>query len=183
LLMTLRGTPIFYAGDEIGMPDVEVPRERVQDPFERLVPGYGLNRDPERAPMRWDSSWNAGFTTGCPWLPIGPDVERRNVAAQRATDRSLLALYRRLLALRRDEPALVAGEYEPMRNQGSVFAFRRCLKDRRLLIALNMRHEACEFEFGASGEVLLATCVRRVGERIEGVLRMQADEAVILKLQ
>jgi alpha-glucosidase len=182
LLMTLRGTPIFYAGDEIGMPNVEVPRERVQDPFERLVPGYGLNRDPERAPMRWDSSRNAGFTSGCPWLPIGPDVERRNVAAQSANDRSLLALYRRLLALRRDEPALVAGKYEPVRNQGSVFAFRRCLGERRLLIALNMTSEACTFECGARGEVLLSTCVRKGGARIEGALRMQADEAVILKL-
>jgi alpha-glucosidase len=183
LLMTLRGTPIFYAGDEIGMPNVEVPRERVQDPFERLVPGYGLNRDPERAPMRWDSSQHAGFTTGSPWLPVGADFERCNVAAQSADDRSLLALYRRLLALRRCEPALVAGEYQPLRNQGSVFAFRRCLGDRRLLIALNMASEACEFHCGARGEVLLSTCVRKVGERIEGALRMQADEALIVELQ
>jgi alpha-glucosidase len=92
LLMTLRGTPIFYAGDEIGMRDVAIAPENVQDPFERLVPGYGLNRDPERAPMRWDCSRNAGFTTGRPWLPLGPAIEQCNVATQRADDHSLLSL-------------------------------------------------------------------------------------------
>jgi alpha-glucosidase len=183
LLMTLRGTPIFYAGDEIGLRDVEVPPDRVQDPFERLVPGYGLNRDPERAPMRWDSSENAGFTNGSPWLPIGPDVEQNNVAAESADDRSLLTLYRRLLALRRNEQALVAGEFEPMRNQGTVLAFWRQLADRRLLIALNMGGRPCEFEFGGRGEVLLSTLPGNEGKRVVRAIKLHADEAVILRVE
>jgi alpha-glucosidase len=183
LLMTLRGTPIFYAGDEIGMRDVEIPPERVQDPFERLVPGYGLNRDPERAPMRWDSSAKAGFTTGEPWLPIGPDVERCNVTRQRSDGASLLTLYRRLLALRRSEPALAAGRYEPVRNQGSVLAYRRCLEDRTLLIALNMGAEPREFAFDGRGELLLSTLPGNEGKRIAAVCPLRSGEGVILKLE
>ncbi len=183
LLMTLRGTPIFYSGDEIGMRDVEVPPERVQDPFERLVPGYDLNRDPERAPMRWDCSANAGFTTGCPWLPIGPDVERRNVHTQSTDDRSLLALYRGLLALRRGEPALMAGRQEPVRNQGAVLAFWRCLESRRLLIALNMSGRPTEFRFAGSGEVLLSTRLADAGKRVQRAVRLHADEGVILTVE
>src|SRR5689334_6039489 len=78
LLLTLRGTPFFFAGDEIGMEPVPIPSDRVQDPFEKHVPGYGLNRDPERSPMRWDSTAFGGFTRGEPWLPMG-DVKTRNV--------------------------------------------------------------------------------------------------------
>lgn len=108
LLLTLPGTPILYAGDEIGMRGAPIPPKRVRDPFERLAPGYGLNRDPERAPMRWDPRPNAGFTTGEPWLPIGDDIAECNVAAQREDGRSLLALYRRLIALRGGEPVALA---------------------------------------------------------------------------
>ena len=83
LLLTLRGTPTMYYGDEIGMRDVEIPEEQIRDPWERRVPGQGLGRDPARTPMRWTSEANAGFTTGVPWLPIGDDVASLNVAAQR----------------------------------------------------------------------------------------------------
>jgi alpha-glucosidase len=183
LLMTLRGTPVFYAGDEIGMPDIEVAPEQVQDPFERLVPGYGLNRDPERAPMRWDGTRNAGFTTGKPWLPICPELKCRNVAAQSADERSILNLYRRLLALRRSEPALVGGDYEPVRNQNSVFAFCRRLGDSHLLIVLNMKNVACAFAFGARAEVLLSTTSLNQCQRVETSFQLQADEGVILKVE
>ncbi len=82
LLMTLRGTPFFFAGDEIGSEQVRVPPERVRDPFAKLVKGFDLGRDPERAPLRWDDSEQGGFTTGEPWLPLGED-RSRNIAAQR----------------------------------------------------------------------------------------------------
>jgi alpha-glucosidase len=179
LLMTLRGTPIFYSGDEIGLRDVHIPPERVQDPFERFVPGYGLNRDPERAPMRWDSSPKAGFTTAEPWLPIGEDVERCNVAVQRADEHSLLALYRCLLALRRREPALVSGGYEPLRSRGPVLAFRRCLPDRNLLVLLNMGDLPQKFECG-HGELLVSTRMVGGGKRVEGALQLEANEGAIV---
>ena len=64
LLLTLRGTPTLYYGDELGMTDVPIPPDEVQDPFEKNEPRHGLGRDPQRTPMQWDSSPNAGFTTG-----------------------------------------------------------------------------------------------------------------------
>ena len=82
LLLTLRGTPTIYYGDEIGMRDVPIPPERVQDPWEKNEPGLGLGRDPERTPMQWDGRPKAGFTTGEPWLPLRRrprDLQRREI--------------------------------------------------------------------------------------------------------
>src|SRR6185369_17017347 len=73
LLLTLRGTPTLYYGDEIGMHDVAIPPERIQDPVERNVPGCGLGRDPQRTPMQWSAARNAGFTQAEPWLPVAED--------------------------------------------------------------------------------------------------------------
>ena len=76
LLLTLRGTPTIYYGEEIGMKDVPIAPEQVQDPAEKNEPGLGLGRDPERTPMPWDGSLLAGFTSGEPWLPLGTDHAR-----------------------------------------------------------------------------------------------------------
>jgi alpha-glucosidase len=111
LLLTLRGTPTLYYGDEIGMRDVPIPRELVRDPQGLNMPDLDLSRDPERTPMQWDASPYGGFTNTVPWLPLADDYRRVNVeAAQRAED-SVLTLYRRLIALRRAEPALRIGKY------------------------------------------------------------------------
>ena len=77
LLLTLRGTPTIYQGEEIGMEDVPIPTQAVRDPWEKNVPGLGLGRDPERTPMQWDESENAGFTSGDPWLPLVKRLARR----------------------------------------------------------------------------------------------------------
>src|SRR5471032_1523429 len=111
LLLTLRGTPTLYYGDEIAMADGVIPPDRVQDPAELRQPGIGQGRDPERTPMQWDGSPNAGFSSGVPWLPIsGGDCV--NVVAQDSQASSMLTFYRHLLALRRSEPALVEGAIE-----------------------------------------------------------------------
>src|SRR5262249_24781931 len=125
LLLTLRGTPTLYYGDEIGMRDVEIPAGRVQDPFEKNVPGKGLGRDPERTPMQWSARDNPGSTSGEPWLPIAPDYECVNVDAQRHDPHSMLTLYSRLIALRRGEPALEVGRFEPLAADGEVLAYIR----------------------------------------------------------
>lgn len=137
LVMTLRGTPFLFAGDELGMEQVPIPPERVQDPFEKLVGGYGLNRDPERSPMRWDGSPVGGFTKGEPWLPMGADVAARNVAKLQADKRSLLWLYRRLIQLRRIERALLEGQYVPLRSRNDVLLYKRRCGNQALLVALN----------------------------------------------
>ena len=91
----------MYYGDEIGMHDVAIPPELVQDPQELGVPGIGLGRDPERTPMQWDASPNAGFTSGTPWLPLADDYPVVNVDAEDLDPTSMLMLYRRLMSLRR----------------------------------------------------------------------------------
>ncbi|HEX2090794.1 MAG TPA: alpha-amylase family glycosyl hydrolase, partial [Longimicrobiaceae bacterium] len=139
LLLTLRGTPTLYYGDEIGMRDVEIPPERVRDPWERNLPGLG--RDPERTPLQWSAAPNAGFTTGEPWLPVADDFREVNVEAQRGDPGSLLRLYHRLIELRRAEPALHSGAWEPVDARGDVLAYVRSGGGRRFLVALNLGRE------------------------------------------
>jgi alpha-glucosidase len=117
LLLTLRGTPTLYYGDELGMHDGEIPPERRVDPW-----AFG-NRDPVRTPMQWDAA--GSFTTGEPWLPFADDHAAVNVAAQREDPDSLLSLYRRLLALRRAEPDLRTGAYRTLQADDRVLRFAR----------------------------------------------------------
>ncbi|MFL5583197.1 MAG: alpha-amylase family glycosyl hydrolase [Gemmatimonadaceae bacterium] len=181
LLLTLRGTPTLYQGEEIGMRDVPIPPERVQDPWEKNQPGLGLGRDPERTPMQWDASKNAGFTTGRPWLPLSADHARLNVAAQTDDPRSMLSLHRRLIALRRAEPALSVGSWQEVEAAGDVIAFVREHDGRRFLVALNLGHALCEVAMEGAGRVVLSTHLDRE-ESVTGVVRLRADEGVVVQL-
>ena len=135
LLLTLRGTPTLYYGDEIGMQQVAIAPEHVRDPARRTlhVPG----RDGCRTPMQWDASAFAGFSSVPPWLPLAEDFAGNNVACQRAEPSSLLNLYRRLIALRRLRPALTRGAYRPVAVADEVLAFVREVEGDRVLVALN----------------------------------------------
>src|SRR4051794_12289194 len=182
LLFTLKGTPFFFAGDEIGMESVEIPADAVKDPFEKLLPGYGLNRDSERSPMRWDAGANGGFTTAKPWLPMGNDVAARNVAVQQADPRSLLSLYRRVIELRRHEPALTEGEYVPVRSRNGILAFRRRLREEEILVLLNIAPDPRSWDGLPSVRLLLSTDGdRRDGPRRTTIL-LQGDEGLVLKV-
>ena len=128
MLLTLRGTPFLYYGEEIGMTDVPIPPERVVD-----VDG----RDPERTPMQWEPGVGAGFTTGEPWLPLAADADRVNAAVQRADPASIFSLYRRLVWYRNGSPALRRGEYRALRSPRHVLAFLRTAPEETLLVALN----------------------------------------------
>ena len=176
LLLTLRGTPILYYGDEIGMHDVPVSAENIQDPFEKRVPNKGFGRDPERSPMRWDASTSAGFTDGEPWLPLGNDVAALNVESAKADPHSLLNLYRNLLALRRAEPALHIGRFIEVNSPAGLLAFIREYHGRKLLILLNFSAEPVRFSYDTlrGAEVLLSShaheAPQRNGWQSEGVL-------------
>jgi alpha-glucosidase len=146
MLLTLRGTPFIYYGEEIGMTDVPIPPERVVD-----VDG----RDPERTPMQWDASPNAGFSTGDPWLPSAADHAKRNVAAQRDDPASLLSLYRRMNWLRKSSPALRRGSYRTLPAPRGVFAFTREADGERILVALNFTKAAQRISLG-SGDAKVA---------------------------
>jgi len=151
MLLTLRGTPFLYYGEEIGMTDVPIPPDRVMD-----IDG----RDPERTPMQWDATHAAGFTTGEPWLPVASNVGSVNVAAQSADPDSILQLYRRLIRLRRGSPALRRGAHRSVASTPpGVFAFERAEGPERLLVALNFsdRERAFAVPGMPAGELLLST--------------------------
>ena len=182
LLLTLRGTPTLYYGDEIGIGRVEIPPDRVQDPWERNEPGRGLGRDPVRTPMPWDGSRNGGFTPAEPWLPLNPDHATRNVAGQAADPASILALHRRLIALRRARPALAIGDYAPIEAEGAVLAYRRGHGSERLAVALNLGDAPARAEIGAGARVLLSTHLDREGEEAGPRVALRPQEGVILEI-
>jgi alpha-glucosidase len=185
LLLTLRGTPTLYYGDEIGMHDVPIPPDRVQDPFEKNVPGKGLGRDPERTPMQWSGDANAGFTTGEPWLPVADDFRTINVEAERDDPRSMLSLYRRLIALRRAEAALAVGGFRSVRAQGDVLAYLRYAESCWFLVVLNLGATAATLHRRAGdpgGVIALATNLEREGTRIAGDVELAPNEALVVRL-
>jgi alpha-glucosidase len=182
LLLTLRGTPTLYYGDEIGMHDVPIPPERVQDPFEKRVPGKGLGRDPERTPMQWSAAPNAGFTTGTPWLPLADDYATINVEAERGDPASILSLHHRLLALRRSEPALAVGALSSIRAEGSILSYLRSEGDRRFLIALNLGSSPAALTC-PRGVVAIGTNAGREGVWIEGNVELAGDEGIVIGLE
>jgi alpha-glucosidase len=140
LLLTLRGTPFLYYGEEIGMRDAFIPPARVCDPVGKRFPA--LNRDPERTPMQWSSAPNAGFTTAADaWLPLAPDYASVNVARQLDDPRSLLSFYRRLLWYRKRTPALTGGTYRGLDGPADTFVFVRQAGGERRVVALNFSAE------------------------------------------
>ena len=184
LLLTLRGTPTLYYGDELGMEDGTIAPDQVHDPAEKNQPGIGMGRDPERTPMLWDSSPNAGFTTGTPWLPIGRDHAQHTVEAESQDNGSLLGLYRRLLALRRKHAALHSGDLYGVKptaegNQ-SVLAYRRTDGVERLQVLLNLTAEpqtvACP-----PGHLLVSTHTARQ-ESVFGNVTLLPHQGMLLSL-
>ncbi|WP_445492174.1 alpha-amylase family glycosyl hydrolase [Rhodopseudomonas sp. RCAM05734] len=184
LLLTLRGTPTLYYGDEIGMRQVAIPAERVQDPFEKNVPGIGVGRDGCRTPMQWGATDNAGFTSGEPWLPLADDFATDNAAAFASDPHSILSLYVKLIDLRKHTLELVFGDYVPLQTAGDVLAYLRVYDGRALLVALNFSSEATSMHVeGEGGEIALTTELDRRGENVSGVLELRGNEGVIVRLR
>jgi len=186
LLLTLRGTPTLYYGDELGLPDVDVP------PGKRLdLQAEGLeqsqNRDGCRTPMPWTDAPSAGFSDAAPddlWLPIGDDHRARSVARQVDDPGALLTLYRRLLRLRASSPALSVGDYTPITTvPDDVFAFQREHADERVVVALNFADAPQRFLLPSGGHNVPIRCSthgRRTGETVELYLELQPQEGVVL---
>ena len=168
LLLTLRGMPTLYYGDEIGMRDVPIAPERVQDPHERRVPGKGLGRDPARTPMQWGD--DEGFSSSEPWLPYGD--RSLSVAAQRADPGSLLSLHRRLLRARRD---FAAAPYRTLEVRGDVLAYAR---GDDVSVALNLGE--AEAAVSLSGRVVVATDASREGDFVGTETRLAPGEGIVV---
>jgi alpha-glucosidase len=178
MLLTLRGTPFLYYGDEIALEEVPLDPETALDPVARRTGDASRNRDPCRTPMPWDGSPGAGFTADGgtrTWLPIG-DNAARNVAAQREDPGSTLHLVRDLIALRRERPDLRVGGYETLPAPDGAWAYRR---GDGTAVALNMADAPATVE-GLSGRVLVATDRARDGEEVAGALELGPWQAAVV---
>jgi alpha-glucosidase len=187
LLLTLRGTPTMYYGDELGMVDVAIAPDQVRDPAEKNEPGKGRGRDPERSPMVWVSAANAGFTTpdAVPWLPLEPGWETENAAEQAARKDSMLMLYRKLLALRRQHDTLHAGGIADVVAEGAVLRYRRVgLEDGEstdFQVVLNLGSEVAMVAC-AKGTVVLTTLLAGEGSGVEGTVTVEGGEGLLIAL-
>jgi alpha-glucosidase len=169
LLLTLRGTPFMFQGEELGLTDAEVPSDR------RVDPG---GRDGVRAPIPWDASPGHGWI-GDPWLPWPPEPDAHNVEAERADFASVLHLYRRLLAARRSSPALRLGDFRPLGSPGGVLAYERATDGDRRVVVVNFSREQHDVDVDGGWTVEVASDGAGEGERYTGVVA--GDQALVLK--
>jgi len=179
MLLTLPGMAFIYYGEELGMTDVSIPKGKIQDPF--TVPGKG--RDPQRTPMLWDESLNAGFTTGDPWLPISPDYLDINALVQSKSETSSLALYKRLIQLRNELPVLKNGSYLAIDVNEHVFSYERRLGQDVLLVLLNFKASAKQLNMlGFHGEILLSTHLDRDNIEVSEHLSLRPNEGLLIRV-
>jgi len=182
LLLTLRGTPTLYYGDELGMADVPIPPDRVRDPRELREPDLGLGRDPVRTPMAWGPGPNAEFTGGEPWLPLHTDWPTRNVAVQSADAASMLTFTRAALALRRATPALALGEIADVRAEGDVLTYTRALGGERLGVAINFADAERRVALPGPATLLLLSTHDARGADESGAILLRAAEGAVFAL-
>jgi alpha-glucosidase len=181
LLLTLRGTPFIYQGEEIGMRDVRLSHREIKDPPGRRYWPFYKGRDGCRAPFQWNAGPQAGFSAGKPWMRVHPDYPLRNLAAQKADQGSLFHLTRRLIALRQIHPALQRGDLLPLTATRQVLAYQRRNENETLTILLNFSRKPVDFDLPGEGRVLLSS--GRQEEVISGRLRLAPYEVCILRSQ
>jgi alpha-glucosidase len=175
LLLTLRGTPFVYQGDELGLADADIPADRVVDPG---------GRDGCRAPLPWDGSADHGWPTRAgsrPWLPLPPEAAERNRAVETGDAGSVLHLYRRVIALRHASPALSRGTFEFLDVPDGVLGFRRAHGDDSVDVLVNFGGDAVDLgPRGSIGaEVLLVSDDPDPSGSFTGVLG--PDQAVVVR--
>jgi alpha-glucosidase len=175
-LLTLRGTPVLYYGDEIGMPDTPLRKNELRDPLGKRYWPKRRGRDPERTPMHWTNEARGGFTKPGvrPWLPIG-DVKARNVADQRRDPSSTLTFVRDLIAVRRQSPDLRSGSYRQLPSPAEAWVWQR---GRGTTIALNLSDASLHVP-AVGGTIVISTTRSREGERVDGGLTLGPWEGAI----
>ena len=180
MLLTLRGTPFLFYGEELGMTNRWWPLRDVQDPLGRMAWPLYQGRDASRTPMLWEPGPGAGFTTGKPWLATDPQADTLCVASAGQRPDSLLNFYRKLSWLRRNTPALQVGAYEPIGDpQKEVYLFRRQDGDQSIVVALNFADRSVGLPSTIAGEVLLSSWATRQSAT-SGVV-LQPYEVLILR--
>lgn len=187
LLLTLRGMPFMYQGDELGMTDTRVPKSEANDPFGRGIKGVNLSRDASRTPMQWSTRQFAGFSHHHPWLPVNENYKTLNVHEEHFDPTSLLNLYRQLIHLKKDTPVLMHGSYKSIETGNTqVFGYLRTYKKKSYLILLNFSSKQAithpDSGFFA-GRILLTTYLDKKPEDIYlHEITLRPDEGLIIRL-
>lgn len=179
MLLTLRGTPTLYMGDELGMVNGDIAPEQMQDP-QGINLGAEYTRDKCRTPMQWDDSPHAGFSAAQPWLPVNADYPRRNVQAQQDDPHSMLTLYRKLLWYRKTHESLAVGRYETVPSPAGTFVYLRQSGDERHLVALNFSDDPASLDLTETAQIVLSTGLDRSGT-VTGTLELAGSEGILLK--
>lgn len=147
MLLTVRGTPFIYYGEELGMTEGDIPFERIVDPVGKAFWPEHKGRDGCRTPMQWDSSEQAGFSEIESWLPVSANKSKISVEKQEQDPLSVLNFYKKILALRKSSPALRLGDYKRIKIENkNVLAYVRNYEDDRKLIVLNFNSSATNIE-------------------------------------
>jgi len=180
MLLTLRGTPTLYMGDEIGMPNGDIKEHQLQDP-QGINLGVEHTRDVCRTPMQWDDSGYAGFSDVETWLPVNEDYQTRNVATQLTDETSILNMYRKLMWYRKTHLSLAVGDYQAIDAPDNVFAYLRTHENERHLVILNFGDSAQEVEFDGSGEIVMNSLLTRSGN-VDGSVTVESDEGLLIRL-
>ena len=185
MLLTLRGSPFIYYGEEIGMKEARLPKRLLKDPVGRKWYPLHRGRDGARTPMQWSDSPAAGFSSGTPWLPVGPEIGKRNVAAQDSDPASLLNFYRRLIWLCKDLPVLQQGAYRSLVAgvPADCYCYLRELAGSKAAVALNFSRAPRTVDLspeGRSWRLALSTDYRRTGESGISTLKLGPGEGCLL---
>lgn len=188
LLLTLRGTPFIYYGDEIGMENAGIPRNKIQDLYGKLLYPFYKGRDGYRTPMQWNGNENAGFSTACPHLPVHGNHRQINLEKQTQDEYSIYRIYKKLIALRRQYPALQSGEITFLgKGNNNILAYTRSEKTVKaqrttLLVLINFSCWKKKFNLDdfPNAEVLFSTHPRQY-KTIDSIL-LQPCEGVILNV-
>jgi len=178
MLLTLRGTPTIYMGEELGMENGDIKPEQMQDP-QGINLGVEHTRDVCRTPYQWDASEYAGFSDAVPWLPVNEDYQERNVAVEKDDPQSMFSLYRKLLWYRKQHDSLAVGDYQSLEAPENVYLFERTSGDEKHLIALNFASEPVTVTLPAGGEIILNTQLDRSGA-VSGEITLNGEEGVLI---
>jgi alpha-glucosidase len=185
LLLTLRGTPTCYYGDEIGMQNVRIPPEQLQDPKAKVSPEH--SRDYGRTPMQWNASANASFAAPHvkPWLPVAGDYETFNVETEQHDPRSMLMLVHALLEQRRASPALTIGSYQSLDQENeNCFVYLRQHNDQRYVVALNVsaQDQLLKLPGLGQGSIVLSTGMDREGSIELSEFHLRGNEGCLIEM-
>jgi alpha-glucosidase len=166
------------------MRDVAIPFNEIKDPQGLNMPDKNLSRDPSRTPMQWDNTKNAGFSEGTPWLRLDKTYARMNVREQRNNPHSTLNLYKKLITIRKTEPALETGNYISVYSDNQMIAYIR--KDENgpgFFIVLNLSHRPCYFKSDFNGVIEIATSPELEGNTVSGTISLNGDEGLLIRLK